>query len=369
MRVLVVEDDLNIAKTLKLLLSSYSYAVDVSVDAESALQMVEAFTYDLVLLDVVLPGLDGISLCQTLRTRGYQMPILLLTGQDSGQQKALALNIGADDYVVKPFDAEELVARLQALLRRGRTVAQPILQWGELQLDPSSRSVFYGTALLTLTPKEYAILTLLLRNPQRVLNSKEILEHAWTAEECPGEETVRVHIKGLRQKLKAVGAPSNLIETVYRVGYRLRSIDSTALPEAAIATPDPASLNSVQYYGLFEGGNAERLQSLQSVLTPYAIQLLPLSDRKQIWETLEASNPAFLLLEVEPCAAALIQLCQDVRHHSCWQNLPIIALLPKLDLALVSQLWSVGITDFVSQSTPDPELVVRILSRLPQSVG
>ncbi|MGQ9871632.1 response regulator transcription factor [Leptodesmis sp.] len=125
---------------------------------------------------------------------------MLLTGQGGVQQKAIALNSGADDYVVKPFDAEELVARVQALLRRGRSTSQPILSRGNLFLDPNSRTVIYGTHLLVLTPKEYAILELFLRHPQTVFSARAILDHGWAATEFPGEEVVRVHIKELRQK-------------------------------------------------------------------------------------------------------------------------------------------------------------------------
>jgi PAS domain S-box-containing protein len=228
MKILVVEDDRTIAKTLKSLLSACNYTVDVAADGEAGLQLVEAFEYDLILLDVLLPKLDGISLCQQLRAKRAQMPILLLTGQGGGHQKAIALNAGADDYVVKPFDAEELIARVQALLRRGHT-SQPNLTWGDLLLDPSSRKVTYGEHLLSLAPKEYAILELLLRNSQTVFNARAILDHAWTATESPGEEAVRVHIKELRRKLKVVGAPKDWIKTMHRVGYQLNPLYSSIL--------------------------------------------------------------------------------------------------------------------------------------------
>jgi PAS domain S-box-containing protein len=229
MKILVVEDDSNVSQTLELLLSSYNYAVDIAADGEAGLQMADAFEYDLFLLDVILPKLNGISLCQQLRSKGLRSPILLLTGQNSGHQKAIALNAGADDYVVKPFDSEELIARVQALLRRGGSVGLPVLEWGSLQLDPSSRQVTYGATLLKLTPKEYAILELFLRNHQKVLSARAILEHAWNSIEFPGEEAVRVHIKELRQRLKAVGAPADFIKTVYGAGYQLNPLYSSSL--------------------------------------------------------------------------------------------------------------------------------------------
>ncbi len=248
MKILVVEDDRPVAQTLQLLLSGYSYAVDVAEDGETGLAMAEAFQYDLILLDVMLPGQNGIDVCRQLRTKGLKCPILLLTGQGGGQQKAIALNAGADDYVVKPFDTDELIARVQALLRRGGPTTQPILTWGNLSVDPSNRKVAYGNHLLSVTPKEYAILELLLRNPQRALSTRSILEHVWTSLESSGEETVRVHIKELRQKLTAVGAPKDFIKTQHRVGYQLNLLYSSASlppPTEPLTVPQFAELNAV----------------------------------------------------------------------------------------------------------------------------
>src|SRR5579883_2911523 len=237
MKILVVEDDRTVAKTLQLLLSSYNYAVDIAEDGEVGLRMADAFEYDLILLDVMLPKLDGVSLCQHLRDRGLQTPILLLTGQGGGHQKAIALNIGADDYVVKPFDTEELIARIQALLRRASPTNQPILSWGALSVDPSDRKVTYGNHLLALTPKEYAILELFLRNPQKTLSASAILEHAWSSLESSGEEAVRVHIKGLRQKLSAASAPKDFIKTIHGIGYRLNPMYSSFLANQSEQQP------------------------------------------------------------------------------------------------------------------------------------
>ncbi|MCU0568847.1 MAG: PAS domain S-box protein [Oculatellaceae cyanobacterium Prado106] len=221
MKILIVEDDRAIVETLQYLFSSYNYASDIATDGETGLAMAEAFEYDLMVLDIGLPKLDGVGLCQQLRSQGFQNPILLLTGRGGAKQKAAALNAGADDYVVKPFETEELMARIQALLRRGNITNQPILNWGNLSLDPSSRRVMYGSDRLSLTPKEYAILELFLRHPETVLSAATILDHAWTSIDFPGEEAVRAHIKTLRQKFTAIGAPKDLIQTVHRVGYRL----------------------------------------------------------------------------------------------------------------------------------------------------
>jgi DNA-binding response OmpR family regulator len=224
MRILVIEDDEFTAQALAEILAVHNYAVEVATDGQMGLKLIEAFDYDLILLDVILPGLDGISLCRHLRSQGYQMPILLLTGRDSGHDKALGLDAGADDYLGKPFDVEELSARVRALLRRSHSTLQPVLEWGELRLDPSSCEVTYGDEPLTLTPKEYALLELLLRNRNHVFSCDVILEHLWSFEDTPGEEAVRTHIKGLRQKLKSAGAPTDLVMTVYGIGYRLKPL-------------------------------------------------------------------------------------------------------------------------------------------------
>ncbi|WP_066379038.1 response regulator [Anabaena sp. CA = ATCC 33047] len=222
MKILIVEDDELNAYALTAVLTNQNYVVEVAADGDAAWDLVQTYDYDLILLDVMLPKRDGISLCRQIRSNGKQMPILLLTGCDSSHEKAIGLDAGADDYVVKPFDEEELVARVRALLRRGATNSQPILECGDLRLDPSSCEVTYGQELLSLTPKEYALLELFLRNRRRVFSCSMILEHLWSYEDTPGEDAVRTHIKGLRMKLRNVGVPSDLIETVYGIGYRLK---------------------------------------------------------------------------------------------------------------------------------------------------
>ncbi len=223
MRILLVDDDRYLAGVLRKNLAEQHYAVDVAMDGEAGWEYGSTFAYDLILLDVVLPKLDGVSLCQRLRDRGYRMPILLLTARDSSTDKVKGLDAGADDYVVKPFDVEELIARVRALLRRESDTMPPVLRWGSLSLNPSTCEVTYSEQPLHLTPKEYAFLELFLRRSHRVFSLSEILDKLWSSQELPGEDAVRTHVKGLRQKLKAVGAPPDLIETVYGIGYRLKS--------------------------------------------------------------------------------------------------------------------------------------------------
>lgn len=224
MKILVVEDDALLAVALTAILTNQNYAVEVASDGDVARDLIETYDYDLIILDVILPKIDGITLCRQIRSAGLQMPVLLLTGRDSSHEKAIGLDAGADDYMVKPFDQEEFVARVRALLRRGSGTSQPVLEWGNLKLDPTSCEVTYGKELLSLTRKEYALLELFLRNSRRVFSCGMILEHLWSYDDTPTEEAVRTHIKGLRQKLKAVGANADLVETVYGIGYRLKPL-------------------------------------------------------------------------------------------------------------------------------------------------
>lgn len=239
MKILLVEDDEQLAQMLSEVLAEQHHTLDVASDGQKGWELAETFTYDLIVLDVMLPNLDGISLCRRLRSHRLSMPILLLTSRNNSSDKVMGFDAGADDYVVKPFDPHELVARIRALLRRGPAPLPPVLEWGALQLDPSTCEVSYGKHLLHLTPKEYGLLELFMRNSSRVFSRSAILEQLWSFEEPPAEETVRAHIKGLRQKLKAAGAPADLIETVYGLGYRLKpqAASSAGKSEARGSSP------------------------------------------------------------------------------------------------------------------------------------
>ncbi|MDM9382110.1 response regulator [Chlorogloeopsis sp. ULAP01] len=222
MRILLIEDDEVIAQSLAKSLRNQHYAVDIAKDGQEGWDFADLFTYDLILLDVLLPKLDGISLCRRLRASGNQTPILLLTAQDTSKTKVIGLDAGADDYVAKPFDFQELLARIRALLRRSGSALPPVLHWKNLQLDPSTCEVSCNGKLLHLTPKEYGLLELFLRNNHRIFSCSALIDHLWSFEEPPTEDTVRSHMKSLRQKLKAVGLGEDPVETVYGIGYRLK---------------------------------------------------------------------------------------------------------------------------------------------------
>jgi len=222
-KILLVEDDEFVADLLICALSSQHYLVDLATDGQMGRELAEAFEYDLILLDLILPEMDGISFCKQRRSSGDRTPILLLTGHDTSSNKVLGLDAGADDYVVKPFDLNELLARIRALLRRGNLTTTPVIEWENVRFDSNKCEVTYDGQLLALTPKEYALLEIFLRNTQRIFSQSALLDHLWSFEEPPSENTVRAHIKSLRQKLKKAGAAADLIETVYGLGYRLKS--------------------------------------------------------------------------------------------------------------------------------------------------
>ena len=224
MRILVVEDDVQLAEMLTEALTDREYVVNVAKDGQTAWEWVELLEYDLIVLDVTLPKLDGISFCQRLREHHSALPVLMLTARDTVADKITGLDAGADDYVVKPFDLQELMARIRTLLRRGSTAATLSLSWGSLRLNSSTYEVTYEKQPLHLTPKEYALLELLVSGGRRVLSRSGIIERIWSLEAPPTEETVKSHIKSLRMKLRAVGAPEDLIETVHGRGYRLKML-------------------------------------------------------------------------------------------------------------------------------------------------
>lgn len=230
MKILLVEDDPAIAAVLSEILIAHCYVVDLAIDGQIGLEFATSWDYELILLDLLIPKLDGIHLCRQLRNQGYQKPILLLTAKDSTADVVQGLDAGADDYVTKPYDLSELLARIRALLRRGENLSPSVLTWGELCVDPVSAHVTYAGEALALTPKEYSLLGLFLRNPQRIFSRSEILDRLWSIDASPSEGAVTNLIKDLRQKLKMVGMTTDWLETVYGLGYRLRATPATHAP-------------------------------------------------------------------------------------------------------------------------------------------
>lgn len=226
MKILLIEDDDSLIALLTRSLNAQHYIIDAVKDGEIGWTYASTFDYDLIILDIMLPKLDGITLCKRLRGEGYSTPIMLLTAQDLITAKIQGLDAGADDYVVKPFDLTELMARMRALLRRSSNHPLPLLSWGDLLLDPSTCEVTYNGQPLILTTKEYDLLELFLRDSYHVFSSDEIIDRLWSSDDFPAEATVRSHLRRLRHKLHAAGAPPDAIATIHGRGYYLKSSSS-----------------------------------------------------------------------------------------------------------------------------------------------
>ena len=244
MRLLLVDDDEVLVDALANHLIKQRYAVDIASDGEEAWEYIALFNYDLIVLDVMLPKLDGISLCEKLRNHSHGMPVLMLTARDRSTDIVEGLNAGADDYLVKPFNFDVLTARIHALLRQEGQGLPTILKRGSLSLNPNNLEVIYDEKLLNLTAKEYALVELFLRSPNRVFTVEGIIESLWTFEDPPTEGAVRTHIKTLRQKLKRAGAAKDFIETVYGVGYRLKPQPKQTEPTETSASNSEAQSDS-----------------------------------------------------------------------------------------------------------------------------
>ncbi len=264
MRILLVEDDESVAELVKKALTSQHYLVDLAADGQAGWELAEAMKYDLILLDLVLPKLDGISFCRQLRDQGDRTLILLLTAKSDSTNKVMGLDAGADDYVVKPFDLHELLARIRALLRRGISTLSPVMEWGSLRLDPSNCEVTYDGQVLHLTSKEYSLLELFLRNTRRIFSQSALLDHLWSFEEPPSENAVRAQIKSLRHKLKKAGAAADLIETVYGLGYRLKSRESAT---ATVKTQQQIPPGITALWERFNKSYSDRITVLEQAVT------------------------------------------------------------------------------------------------------
>jgi two-component system, OmpR family, response regulator len=221
MRVLIVEDEVKMAGLLRRGLRKEGIAADVSVRGEDALWMAGATEYDAIVLDVMLPGINGFETCRRLRKDGIWLPVLMLTARDSVEDRVAGLDTGADDYLVKPFAFAELLARLRALARRGDPERPSVLEVGDLRLDPASREVRRGDNEIRLSAKEFALLETFMRRPGEVLSRLHLIEHAWDFAYENRSNVVDVYVRHLRQKIDEPFGRRSL-ETVRGAGYRLR---------------------------------------------------------------------------------------------------------------------------------------------------
>ena len=221
MRILVIEDDPTVGQYVKRGLEEHRWAVDLATDGEEGERLASSEAYDLIVLDMRLPGKSGLDVLQTLRAKGFERPVLVLTAQDAVDQKVVTLRAGADDYVTKPFAFEELLARVEALARRPRSLASQTLTVGDLVIDQTTREVRRAGELIELTPKEYTVLEYLARHQGRVMSRTLITEYAWGYHFDPGTNIVDVVINHLRKKIDS-GKGKRMITTVRGVGYVIK---------------------------------------------------------------------------------------------------------------------------------------------------
>jgi len=222
----VVEDDVRMAAAIRRGLRFEGLAVDIAADGEHALRTVDATDYDVIVLDVMMPGLDGFETCRRLRADGVWVPVLMLTARDAVEDRVRGLDGGADDYLTKPFSLAELTARLRALVRRGPFERPAVLEAGDLRLDPATRAVQRGEAEIELSTREFALLETFMRRPGQVFTQMQLLEAAWDLGYEQRSNVVEVYVRYLREKIDRPFGVSS-IETVRGAGYRLRKDGGT----------------------------------------------------------------------------------------------------------------------------------------------
>jgi len=221
MRVLVVEDEKKVASFIRRGLEAEQYEVDVEHDGSAGLRQALAASYDVLILDLMLPGRGGLDIVRELRSRGQRVPILLLTARAGLSDKVAGLDVGADDYLTKPFEFAELLARVRALLRRGAATGPPTLTLADLTLDPATRTVMRGAHAVELSPREYALLEFFMRNPRRVLSRTLIAQHVWGVDFDTFTNVIDVYVNYLRRKIDT-GFEPKLLHTIRGVGYVLK---------------------------------------------------------------------------------------------------------------------------------------------------
>lgn len=283
MKILLVEDDPRIGQLISTTLIAHRYTVDIATDGQIGMELAIQKKYDIILLNVIVPKLDGLSVCRQLRQQGCQTPILMLTEKDSDEDVITGLDAGADDYVTKPCESARLIARVRALLRRqGNVVASPVMTWGALRLDPTLIQVTYQQQVIVLGPKEYSLLELFLRHPQRIFSRSSIIDRLWSVDDSPTDAAVTNLIKDLRRKLKVAGMTEELIETVYRLGYRLRIVAGEQRRKKDRAQEGLVVSNQVKPD--FQASLAERVEVLERAVQALLVGNLSLAQRQPVSE-------------------------------------------------------------------------------------
>ncbi len=225
MRILIVEDEEKLAEALKKGLELNGFTVDYLQDAEKARTRIKLYRdeYDVVLLDLMMPGVDGATICREAREEGVTTPIIMLTARDETETKVELLNLGADDYIVKPFSMEEVVARIHAVMRRPEQTIQSVLRIRDIELDPGKHTVAKGGKEIALTLKEFSLLEFFMRHPGEAMKREAVLDHVWSFDFPAFSNVLDVHMKNLRKKLDDYGDSDPLFETIRGIGYRLNA--------------------------------------------------------------------------------------------------------------------------------------------------
>lgn len=275
MKILLIEDDSDTCDLLAAQLGAAHYEVTTVHQGEAGLAEALSWTYSLIILDLHLPDMSGLEVCRRLRSEGMATPIVLLTAQDSRADEIMGLDVGADDFIAKPFDLGQLLARIRALLRRQQVANPEVFRWGDLVLDPASVRLTYQGQEVSLTPKEFALLELFLRYPQQVFSRNAIMENLWSPEDAPTEGAVTNLVKDLRQRLKAAAVQGDLISTIYGMGYRLKEPPLPTPPElptklAPSTAPTPVADSqqfSIEQIALrFQTSLQQRLDVLETAI-------------------------------------------------------------------------------------------------------
>ncbi|MGC9524214.1 MAG: response regulator [Limnospira sp.] len=287
MKILIVEDDTPTIAPLVEELKAYHYIVDLAVDGPTGLELALDWNYDLVVLDWMLPGMDGPEICRQLRAKGFQKPILLLTVRNLDEDIITGLDAGADDFVSKPYNPSQLLARIRALLRRGNAPANPIkLTWERLEVNQTAAEVRYGERRVAIKPKAYNLLILFLQNPQRIFSRQAIIDRLWSFDNEPSENAVTNLIKDLRRTLKEAGMPVDPIETIYGIGYRLNLPPAEGAPTLLESeSPSGSPLTRVeQTIARYRDSFVEQLDELESSLSGADSKSLAEPDRRKARE-------------------------------------------------------------------------------------